>query len=292
MNKKNSSNQIIIFFIMLVLSIIAFSIKGNATITITLNSPDNNAWHNTSSILFIYTPISDDDYSISSCSLFTNESGWSNVSTSTSITNNTQNNFSYSLSEGIWLWGIKCVNSNSEEFWSSENRTIKVDGSAPVTSASAVLNDSSSYTFSTWTNSAYVNITLTCDDGSGSGCDVILYCVDSDDSCSPDTSYSSVIQVSDEGVSYVRYFANDSAGNVESVNSEAVKIDRNAPTTYDNAPTGWQNAAFNITITPQDGLSGVSYTTYCLNGNCSNQSGSSEFNIEISTSGNHTLTYL
>ncbi len=41
-------------------------------------------------------------------------------------------------------------------------------------------------------------------------------------------------------------------------------IDKTSPTTSDNAPTGWQDSNFNITLTPSDALSGVASTKYCI----------------------------
>lgn len=41
-------------------------------------------------------------------------------------------------------------------------------------------------------------------------------------------------------------------------------IDKTPPTTSDNAPAGWQNSDFNVTLTPSDALSGVVSTKYCI----------------------------
>jgi PGF-pre-PGF domain-containing protein len=289
MHKRTAT---ILSLFLLGLTIILFSTAGNAAITITLNSPDNNTWHS-SSIQFDFTPVSDNDSNILNCSLITNESTWPFVKqTSYSINNNTQNSFnSVAFNEGYYIWSIQCYDDTDTLYYANENRTIKVDTTPPVSSAFGKLPDDSNYTFNTWTNAEYVNVSLSCDKGNGSDCDKTYYCVDSDNSCSPATEYSSPVMVSNEGVSYIRFYSTDVAGNNENVESKIIKIDKTKPTTSDNVPEGWQSSPFNITITPQDSLSGINYTQYCLDDDCHNVTGTSEFNIEINTSGNHTLQY-
>ncbi|MEM2121231.1 MAG: PGF-pre-PGF domain-containing protein [Candidatus Woesearchaeota archaeon] len=387
MDKKNLVlNILIILFLLLVTTIRAYS-----TITINLNSPDDNSWHKTLPITFEYTPTIDSG-TISSCELLIKEGeDWVSKQTDTEIEENTINTFNYDFNnqEGSYLWKIKCLDNENNNYYSSE-RTVNIDITAPTTSYSGKLPDDSSYTFNTWTSSSYVNVSLSCDDSGGSGCDKTYYCVDSSNSCSPTTEYYAVIQISDEGVwyvrfysvdnvgneenvktaiikidrtpplttptvvlanetpysnntwvntayvefnlancndfggsgceatfycidtsnecnpnnvyslpfnvseegiSYVRYYSKDNVNNAEDIKFFVVKIDRTKPTTYDDVPTGWQNSPYNVTITPVDTFSGVNYTTYCLDGNCNNVSGSSKFKIEINTSGIHQIDY-
>ena len=103
-----------------------------------------------------------------------------------------------------------------------------VDLGPPNTTASAIMDDGSSYAFGEWNKTTYVNITLTCSDA-GVGCDTTLYCIDSNNKCTPDQVYSSPFQVTNQGVSFVRYHSNDTLGNWESVKSSVVKIDGYAP---------------------------------------------------------------
>jgi hypothetical protein len=105
------------------------------------------------------------------------------------------------------------------------------DAIAPTTSASATSPPGgSSYTFGTVTNNN-VSITLSCSDGSGSGCKIGYpkYCIDTYNSCSPLTIYSSPINVSLGGVSYIRYYSKDNMNNSETVKSNTIKINRNYP---------------------------------------------------------------
>ena len=108
------------------------------------------------------------------------------------------------------------------------NYYLRIDNSDPSTSASAVDNSSASYTFGTWTNSAYVNVSLSCDD-SASGCGVTYYCVDTSNSCSPSSVYSGVVQVSGDGIHYIRFYSVDNVGNVEDTQDRTVMIDTTAP---------------------------------------------------------------
>ncbi|RLG14059.1 MAG: hypothetical protein DRN66_02990, partial [Candidatus Nanohalarchaeota archaeon] len=89
------------------------------------------------------------------------------------------------------------------------------DTTPPTTNATAVKDDDTTYTFNTWTNSTYVNVTLSCDDGSGSGCNITQYCTDTTNTCTPNIAYSTPVQISTEGMSYIRFRSNDTAGNLE-----------------------------------------------------------------------------
>lgn len=96
--------------------------------------------------------------------------------------------------------------------------TVKIDKTAPVTTAAA-----SGYVFGQETK-ASVNISLSCADGSGSGCNAIKYCIDGGNSCSPDTAYTSPVTIYNIGTSYFRYFSTDNVQNSEAVLSGRVVI--------------------------------------------------------------------
>jgi hypothetical protein len=88
--------------------------------------------------------------------------------------------------------------------------TITLDTAAPVTTASPG-------------GGLYpppaVSVTLTCDDGVGSGCDSILYCTGS--GCTPDTTYSGSVSVT---TTDLRFAATDLAGNAEAVQTETYTV--------------------------------------------------------------------
>lgn len=119
---------------------------------------------------------------------------------------------------------------------------------APTTNATAVNNDSIPYPFSTWTSSPYVNVTLSCLDGSGSGCGTTLYCTDTLNTCIPNLAYSAPVQISTQGTSYIRYFSNDTVGNSESVNNKTIMIDMTIPTVTIFSPANITYNAWNISF--------------------------------------------
>ena len=155
---------------------------------------------------------------------------------------------------------------------------FKIDTTPPTTTASAVDDTGASYTFGTWTSSTYVNVTLSCSD-SGSGCDTILYCTDTDNTCTPNLTYSTPVQISTEGISYIRYRSNDTAGNLETTKTQTIKIDTIPPTVTIQSP---ENITYGVTsvdlnYTVSDSSSGVDSCWYSLDGgnnttleNCTN----------------------
>ena len=146
---------------------------------------------------------------------------------------------------------------------------------APETTASAT-----GYTFGGWSSAGSVNVTLhSVDDfwGSGVAAGYPMYCVDTANSCIPDTSYSSAFSVSCATASactqYVRYFAQDNAGNTEIVKSSIVNQDLQAPVTtatalgayaFGNSTT---YSSVSVSLSASDGFgSGVAagYPKYCV----------------------------
>ncbi|GGN09749.1 hypothetical protein GCM10009721_42070 [Terrabacter tumescens] len=79
----------------------------------------------------------------------------------------------------------------------------------------------------------------------------------------------------------------DRAGNEAKASSAAVKIDRHAPVTGANAPTGWNNTAVTVSLDGSDGLSGLDATYYQVDGH----DGLKGTSVTISAAGIHTLKY-
>ncbi|MEN9626326.1 MAG: hypothetical protein RL557_654 [archaeon] len=99
---------------------------------------------------------------------------------------------------------------------------------SPSTTASATSPPGgASYVFGNITNES-VQLTLCCSD-SGSGCKLGYpkYCLDITNTCSPLTNYSSLINISTGGVSYIRYQSYDIFNNSESIQSKTIKINKN-----------------------------------------------------------------
>ncbi|MBI4015702.1 MAG: hypothetical protein HY362_03215 [Candidatus Aenigmarchaeota archaeon] len=104
---------------------------------------------------------------------------------------------------------------------------IVVDTTKPTTTATA-----DGYVFGTYANQD-VGVTLSCNDGDGSGCDLvgykIRYCTDTSDLCFPDSQYENPVVISDEGITYIRFFGRDYVSNTEDVKSEKIIIDKTIP---------------------------------------------------------------
>lgn len=112
-----------------------------------------------------------------------------------------------------------------------------VDSSAPTTTASATACGSPSpYTFNTWTKCSPVSVTLSANDGTGSGVasGYPKYCVNTD-TCTPGTPYTAPADITCPTDStcpnqYIRYYSVDNVSKTESEKSSNVKIDRQRPT--------------------------------------------------------------
>ena len=73
------------------------------------------------------------------------------------------------------------------------------------------------------TESRYVNVTLSCDDSTGSGCNSTYYCNDTSDVCTPNVLYTGIpIYIDTVGTSYVRYNSVDNLNTTESVSSRTI----------------------------------------------------------------------
>lgn len=106
--------------------------------------------------------------------------------------------------------------------------TVIVDSTKPITTAS-----SAGYTFGSMTEMSPVSVTLSASDGAGSGVTSgsPMYCVDTANTCTPNLTYNSAINVTcAAGTSctqYLRYRSVDYAGNIEAVQSAT--INQNLP---------------------------------------------------------------
>jgi hypothetical protein len=106
---------------------------------------------------------------------------------------------------------------------------IVIDTTAP--SVSAQLSPSPGA--GGWNNSSPVTVSLSADDGTGSGVSQIKYTTDGSDPTSSGTAQvygGSPLSISAQGTTTVKFYATDVAGNASAVQSQAVKIDTSAPT--------------------------------------------------------------
>ena len=98
--------------------------------------------------------------------------------------------------------------------------------------SNTILLDATSPTTSAWpiggTYNSSQTVTLTCNDGTGSGCDKIYYTTDGTTPTTSSSVYSSPINIS--VTTTLKFFARDPAGNSEAVKTETYTIDTTPPT--------------------------------------------------------------
>ncbi|MGB9708023.1 MAG: putative S-layer protein [Candidatus Pacearchaeota archaeon] len=114
--------------ILVLLSLTLIFSTGATILSITLNSPANNAWTPSLAPVFNFRAISDSDATFS-CNLVVNGSV---VATNNSVANNTNTNISpmLPLQQGQYKWNITCADSLGSR--TSETRTLYIDSEAPV----------------------------------------------------------------------------------------------------------------------------------------------------------------
>ncbi|MDO9096722.1 MAG: FG-GAP-like repeat-containing protein, partial [Candidatus Methanoperedens sp.] len=139
---------------------------------------------------------------------------------------------------------------------------------------------------SAWHNTN-VTITLEAKDEE-SGVAATYYTVDGSEP-TKDSASGNTFTLSADGVYTIRYFSVDKAGNIEPVKtaSNNVKIDKIPPSTTDNAGGQWHNGSAAVTLTANDGKSGVAATYYTVDGS----EPSAGASVAISSEGIHTIKY-
>ena len=132
--------------------------------------------------------------------------------------------------------------------------SVKIDTQAPLTTAGGLQANG----YSGWRNAAQ-NVTLTADDGTGSGAAAIHYTVDGGAA----QTYSAPIQVAAQGSHPIVYWATDGAGNTETSHTGYVNVDLALPTVSDDADGAWHNTGVTVHLSPADtGGSGVAAVQY------------------------------
>lgn len=137
---------------------------------------------------------------------------------------------------------------------------------------------------SDWEYANY-NVTLTAQDAA-SGVASIKYEIGNGGIVTVNAN-TTTFELNTSGEYNVTFWSLDVAGNTESNNTFIVKLDQSAPTTTDDAPSGWQTSDFTVTLSPSDIGTGVNYTNYSING-AANVTGTS---ISITTEGVYNVTY-
>jgi len=199
--------------------------------------------------------------------------------------NNTNINI---FSDGIYYLKYQSED-NAGNIEPETNKTIQVDTVSPNTTDNIL---------SGWYNkyNVLVNITLYPNDTT-SGIALTQYCIDQNDSCSPNMSYinGTNIIVNTDGKYYIRYYSTDVAGNIENiienVTDKILQLDTVSPNTTDNAPIGWKNSTVNITLNPTDATSGIATTEYCIDQTNTCTPNTTGTNIFVNTDGINYIWY-
>ena len=211
-------------------------------------------------------------------SSFTNVtlSGVTLLTTISSISTTTYDDTSATDDETFY-YAITAVDTASPP---NENKTItsisgtSFDDKAPTTSDNIPTG---------WQQSA-VTISLTSTDG-GTGLYRTYYNTNSSDISNPNnrTNYTVPFTIGGDnelgdGQYTIQYFSVDqnTTSNEEGVHTKILKVDTVAPSSNDDAPSGWQNSAVTVTLTASDVTSGISKIFY---------------SIDESTPGNSSLQY-
>jgi hypothetical protein len=160
--------------------------------------------------------------------------------------------------------------------------TYVIDSTAPTTTASPA---GGSY-------DTALNVTLSCNDGAGMGCQATYYTTDGSTPTRSSSVYSGPIRV-DRPLT-LKFFSVDQQGNTETVRSEtyAFTADVAPPTTTANPPAGVYPSAQNVTLTCNDGTGGTGCgpTYYTTNGSTPTTS-SPQYSAPISITGQTTLKF-
>ena len=135
---------------------------------------------------------------------------------------------------------------------------VNIDSAAPVTTATGLQADN----HSGWRITSQ-QVSLTGDDGNGSGVATTYYALDGGGG----QIYSGSFTVSGQGTHFVTYWSVDAVGNTELSHTGWVNIDITAPTVSDDADANWHHTPPTIHLTAADtGGSGVAATQYRAQG--------------------------
>lgn len=201
-----------------------------------------------------------------------NGAGWNNanVTVSFTCTDSLSGVASCTTPQSVTTEGFTNVRGEAVDVAGNNNvifHPVSIDVTPPTISGapSGTLGDNGWYT-------SNVTVAFTCADVGGSGID----------SCSSNTT------LENEGAGQsVTGNALDDAGNPNSATVSGIKIDKTAPTTTSNAPSGWQTANFTLNFNATDAHSGVAFTEYSQDGGQTWTRGSS---VTLGD-GSHTVLY-
>jgi hypothetical protein len=160
----------------------------------------------------------------------------------------------------------------------SETATVRIDKTAPTTTATHALG---------WSQSS-VTVTLTPTDGV-SGVASTWYRL----SGGATLPYSGPFAVSEPGTTTVTFWSVDRAGVIESEKTTVVRVDGAAPVVSDDAPSGWRSGDVTVTLTAGDSYSGIAALDWALSGASAGagSSAGSPAKVAVTAEGTTTIEY-
>ena len=203
-------------------SVYYYFVVDTSAPVVNLLLPQNNYWSASKSIQFNYTPI--DSY-LQSCQLWGNWSGgWHLNETSFSVTPSVVNTFNKNLSDGNYLWNVKCNDSSGSFAFNSSNYTLNVDTVFPNISYNPNTELNLTVKKQNW---IFVNISA-----SDLNKESVIFewngVNESFDFSSGNLSWENKTALT-TGTYTFRVYVNDSAGNLNFTNLRTVVIDLSAP---------------------------------------------------------------
>ncbi len=183
----------------------------------------------------------------------------------------------------ITFWSVDGAG-NTE---ATKTASFKIDSGKPSTTASV----SGTLGSNGWYTSTSVSVTLSATDAT-SGVAATYYTIDGG---SQQTYSGSAVAVSGDGNHAITFWSVDAAGNTESTEADAFKIDSAKPTTTDSpsgtlGSNGWYNStSVSVTLSATDATSGVAATYYTIDGGSQKTYSGSAFTV--TGDGTHNLTF-
>jgi len=137
------------------------AVEGSPTLT--LNSPLNNTWQQSQTVLFNYTPSGSN---LDACVLYGDFSGsWAANETNSSPDNGQADTITLTLTNGTYTWNVMCNNTAGASAFNSTNYTFTIDTVQPGITLNAPVNSYNSsvnYINFNWTVTDNLDANLSC----------------------------------------------------------------------------------------------------------------------------------
>ncbi|MCK5281915.1 MAG: hypothetical protein KAK00_00765 [Nanoarchaeota archaeon] len=229
-------------------------ITNTSDLIVNLVGPANNFANNSGIITFSYIPQGSD---LDSCSLWGNFSGtWKENQTNSTVAASTLDVFDpLDLSDGKYIWNVRCNNTGGSGVFSLNNYTLYIDTIPPIINFSSPTPQNNSNQSST---TAIISITHT----ESYPHTLILDWNGTNESYSYSGTYTNITKSGLSDGTYTYYvWINDTAGNVNQTGTRIITIDSTPPQiTGENITpySGTNLTTFNITANVSDAFSIIS----------------------------------